>query len=149
MYVCICLCMCVCVFVCMYVCMYVCMCAWLCVCVYVCKYVCVYIHIYIYIYIYIYMCIYIYICLYIYIYICIYIYIYTELKVGCGSIVPCCVFRMRELLRPGEVCNFATAAREIAFDSAMPLVGAPAAGNAGSGDLNTIHMNALFDRPIP
>ena len=56
---------------------------------------------------------------------------------------------MRALLRPGEVCNFATAAREIAFDSAMSLVGAPAAGNAGIGDLNAIHMNALFDRPIP
>ena len=56
---------------------------------------------------------------------------------------------MRALLRPGEVCHFATAAREIAFDSPMLLVGAPAAGNAGIGDLTTKHMNALFDRPIP
>ena len=73
----------------------------------------------------------------------------SELKVGCGSIVPWFVSRMRALLRPGEVCNFATAAREIAFDSPMLLVGAPAAGNAGIGDLTAIHMSALFDRPIP
>ena len=73
----------------------------------------------------------------------------SQLKVGCGFIVPWFVSRMRALLCLGDVSHLATAGHLIAFASPMPLVGAPAAGNVGIGDLTTIHRHALFDRLIP
>ena len=53
-------------------------------------------------------------------------------------------------MRLGEVCHFATAAHQSAFDSPMLLVGAlVVVGNVRIGDLATIHGHALFDRSTP